>query len=155
MEIGDAILNPRYGVGVIKSIEKRIENGVKRDYFVIPKPSISSTIFVPVDAADELGLRPLSTAEKLQQVVTILESETDKPTVCSEEHGINWGDPIELAHAIKSGVKDPASRYPKTSLQNQLKHAKKLLSEELSAVLGMSDESISALVDKKEKRISR
>ena len=53
MEIGDAVLHPRYGVGIIKSIEERLEDGTPRNYYVIPKPSISSTILVAVDAADE------------------------------------------------------------------------------------------------------
>ena len=152
MEIGDTILHAKYGVGIIESIEKRLSDGVKRDYFVIPKPSISSTIFVPVDAAGELGLRLLSTTEKLKQAVSILSGEADDTNPCNDEHVLNWSDPIDLAYAIRCGVVEPQQRYPNTSQQNQLKHAKKLVAEELTVVLGMSDEKINELVEKKSKR---
>lgn len=145
MEIGEAVLHTRYGVGIIKSIEKRFVDGVTRDYFVIPKPSISSTIFVPVDTADELGLRSLSTAEKLKQAVGILSGEADT-NLCANEHRISWGDPIDLARVIRTCI---ISRSPKAAQKKQLEHARTLLAEELSAVLGMSAESITALVETK------
>jgi RNA polymerase-interacting CarD/CdnL/TRCF family regulator len=152
MQIGDAILHPRYGVGVIESIEKRMCDGVIRDFFVIPKKSISSIIYVPVDAAEEHGLRPLTTVENLNQVVRILSGEADNENLCTEEHTINWHNPIDLARVIRNGIVEPYSRYPRTTQKHQLEHAKKLLAEELSAVLGMSDESINVLVDNKAKR---
>jgi len=148
MEIGDAVLHPRYGVGTIESIEERLEDGKTRDYYVIPKPSISSTILVAVDAADELGLRPLSTAETLKQAVSILSGEADDTNLCDEEHTISWSDPIDLARTIRNGAIQPKRRYPRVSLQHQLKHAKKLLGEELSVVLGMPEETITELVSK-------
>lgn len=148
MEIGDTVLHPRYGVGVIESIEGRLEDGKTRDYFVIPKPSISSTILVAIDAADELGLRPLANAETLQQAVGILSGTTDDTDFSAEEHVISWSDPIDLARTIRYGITQPKPRYPKATLQRELKHAKKLLGEELSVVLGLSEESITALVER-------
>lgn len=152
MEIGDTVLHPRYGVGIIESVEKRLEDGVARDYFVIPKPSISSKIFVPVDTADELGLRPLTTAEKLEQVLSILSGEADDTNLCSEDYKINWGNPIDLARAVRTSLLGPKQRYPTA---NQLKHARQLLSEELSAVLDIPEGSIDALVDKPAKSTRR
>lgn len=152
MVIGDAIFHPRYGVAIIESIERRLVDGETRDYFVIPKPSISSTIFVPVDMAGELGLRPLSTVEKLKQASSIIYGESDDTGLCSKGHKICWGDPIDLARVIRSCMMQPC---PKVAPQNQLNHAKVLLAEELSAVLGVSRESIIALVDKQTKRKPR
>lgn len=148
MIIGDAVLHPKYGVGVIRSIDKLMIDGVARDCFVIPKPSISSTIFVPVDAAEKLGLRLLSTASKLKQAVSILSGKADDTNLCTEDSKINWGDPVDLAHAIRIGGTKTKSGHIKASRQQQLKHARVLLAEELSAVLGMSEESMIALVDR-------
>lgn len=148
MEIGDTVLHPRYGVGTIDSIEERLEDGETRDYYVIPKPSISSTILVPVDTADELGLRPISSADKLKQALSILCGERKDTDSADEQHVLSWSDPLDLARIIRNGAAEPKSRYPKASQQHQLKRAKKLLGEELSVVLGMSEESIVALVEK-------
>ncbi len=147
MDIGDTVLHPRYGVGIIDGIENRDEEGGQRKYYVIPKPSIASTIFVPVEAADELGLRPVASAEKLQQAIKILSGESEEELVVQGLRSLSWGDPLALAQAIRRQATEPKSRYPKVSEQHQLKRAKKLLAEELSVVLGMSEENISELVD--------
>ncbi len=147
MDIGDTVLHPRYGVGVIDGIERRTQDGENRDYYVIPKPSISSTIFVPVDAADEIGLRPVSSPEKLKEVLKILSGENVENGITPTLRSLSWGDPVALAQAIRHQATEPKSRYPKVSEQHQLKRAKKLLAEELSVVLGLSEDSVAALVD--------
>ena len=148
MQIGDKVIHPRYGVGTIGAIEKRIQDGECRSYYVIPKPSICSTIFVPVDAADELGLRPVSTPDTLNEAIRILSGDMDEPSVEGGLRNLCWNDPLELAGAIRRVASEPKSRYPKVSEQHQLKRAKKLLAEELSVVLGMTDENITALIER-------
>lgn len=147
MDIGDTVLHPKYGVGRIDSIEEREADGKTRDYYVIPKPSISSTIFVPVDDADELGLRPVSSPDKLKRVLEILTGEADDTSEPVSLRELSWTDPIALAQAIRRQAAEPKSRYPKVSEQHQLKRAKKLLAEEISVVLGLSEESVLALVE--------
>lgn len=147
MDVGDTVLHPRYGVGVIDSIEKRSQDGETRDYYVIPKPSIASTIFVPVDAAAEVGLRPVSSAAKLQKVVDILTGEDKELKPAVALRNLSWGDPLALAQAIRHKATEPKPRYPKVSEQHQLKRAKRLLTEEMSAVLGMAEESVMALLE--------
>jgi len=154
MEIGDTVLHPRYGVGIIDSIEKRVQDGHCREFFVIPKPSLSSTILVPVDSADELGLRPVSTPDKLIQALKILTGESEEGIVSSGMRNLSWGDPLALAQAIRSQATEPKSRYPKVSELHQLKRAKKLLAEELTAVLGIPDDKVTALVDCHEDNVS-
>ena len=147
MNIGDAVLHPRYGVGIIGAIELRLQDGEERKYYVIPKPSISSTIFVPVDTADEVGLRPVSSPDKLQQVIDILSGESGEESKPTEMRNMSWGDPVALAYAIRFQATEPKSRYPKVSEQHQLKRAKKLLTEELSVVLGISEDAVAAIVE--------
>jgi len=147
MKIGDKVIHPRYGVGTIGAIEERVQDGARRSYYVIPKPSISSTIFVPVDTADELGLRPLSSPEKLRQALQILSGEDEALADSTGIRNLAWSDPLALAGAIRRGVCEPKSRYPKVSELHQLKRAKKLLAEEIAVVLGLSEENIAAIID--------
>jgi len=147
MQIGDTVLHPRYGIGVIDHIERRDQDGQTREFYVIPKPSIAATILVPVDAADELGLRPISSPDKLQEAVRILSGEYEGQGSTGGLRDVSWNDPLALAHAIRHQATEPKSRYPKVSELHQLKRAKKLLAEELSVVLGMPDEKVAALID--------
>lgn len=147
MQVGDTVLHPRYGVGIIGSIESRVQDGERRDFYVIPKPSLSSTIFVPVDTADELGLRPVAPPETLKEVLNILKGRIGVDSDAPGFRTLTWNDPIELAHAIRKQANEPKPRYPKVSLQHQLKRAKKLLAEEVGAVLGISEDSFTAIID--------
>lgn len=147
MEIGDTVLHPRYGVGIIDSIERRVQDGECREFYVIPKPSLSSTILVPVDNADELGLRPVSSPEKLEHAIEILSGEDDEPASALGLRNLSWGDPLALARVIRSQATEPKSRYPKVSELHQLKRAKKLLGEELSVVLGIPEDTVVSLVE--------
>ncbi len=146
MEVGDTVLHPRYGVGIIGGIESRVQDGETREFYVIPKPSISSTIFVPVDSADEVGLRPVSSPEKLREALRILSGE-DEHSSAGTIRNLSWNDPLDLATAIRRQAMQPKSRYPKVSEQHQLKRAKKLLMEELSVVLGLSEDTVAAMID--------
>ena len=150
MQIGDTVLHPRYGVGVIDHIEQRDQDGEMREFYVIPKPSIASTILVPVDTADELGLRPISSADKLEEAIRILAGDTEEDKLACGLRNLSWNDPLALAQAIRNQATEPKSRYPKVSELHQLKRAKKLLAEELSAVLGMPDDKVTALIDCKD-----
>lgn len=148
LEIGDRVIHPRYGVGTIGAIEERVQDGQCRSYYVIPKPSICSTIFVPVDSADELGLRPVSTPDKLREALSILAGEFDQSGDSQTAvRNLVWTDPLALAGAIRKGACEPKTRYPKVSEQHQLKRAKKLLAEEIAVVLGISEDSVSAMIE--------
>jgi len=147
MNIGDTVLHPRYGVGVIGGIETRIHDGENRQYYVIPKPSISSTIFVPVDAAAEVGLRPVSTPDTLEEALKILSGDGEDTRVDRGLRNLSWNDPLDLARAIRHQITEPKSRYPKVSEQHHLKRAKKLLAEELSVVLELPEENIAYLIE--------
>lgn len=150
MEIGDTVLHPRYGVGVIDHIERREQDGDIKEFYVIPKPSIASTILVPVETADELGLRPISSVDKLNEAIKILAGECAEDGPACALRSLSWNDPLALAHAIRNQATEPKSRYPKVSELHQLKRAKKLLAEELSIVLGMPEDKVTALIDCKD-----
>lgn len=149
MQIGDTVLHPRYGVGVIDHIEQRDQDGEIREFYVIPKPSIASTILVPVDTAVELGLRPISSPDKLEEAIRILAGGPCDVLACGLRN-LSWNDPLALAQAIRNQATEPKSRYPKVSELHQLKRAKKLLAEELTIVLGMPEDKVTALIDCKD-----
>ena len=66
MKIGDMILHPRYGVGKIESVEDRELNGEIKQYYVVPKIGMSSVIYIPVDVADDSGVRYLYSEEYMR-----------------------------------------------------------------------------------------
>jgi len=46
MQIGDTVLHPRYGIGVIDHIEKRDQDGESREFYVIrSRPSAPRSLY--------------------------------------------------------------------------------------------------------------
>jgi CarD family transcriptional regulator len=67
-QIGDKIVYPMHGAGVIEIIEEREILGEKQQYYVIKMPITNMQIMVPVEKASNVGIRPvvdMFTLEKL------------------------------------------------------------------------------------------
>ena len=74
---GDYVVYPSYGPGKILAIKKEIINGKRIQVFII---SINERIIlrIPVEKLKELGLRKLSTANRLKDAIAVLKSKSKK-----------------------------------------------------------------------------
>jgi CarD family transcriptional regulator len=57
-KVGDRVVYPHHGAAVIKKKESRQVEGEKVDYFVLHMAHGDLTLSVPVDKAEEVGMRP-------------------------------------------------------------------------------------------------
>lgn len=79
--INEKVFYPHHGAGEIRSIEDKEILGEKRRYFVIHFPLTETTIMVPSDNTEELGLRYLSDAREIKRCLAIIsqgQSDTDE-----------------------------------------------------------------------------
>ena len=96
-QIGEKVFYPVHGAGVIESIEQREILGEERSYYVLRIPTGDLQVLVPVDTAEQAGLRPVCPQAKLAEVVAVLQA----PPPCLEE---NWNKRYRLhMEKIKSG----------------------------------------------------
>ena len=147
MKIGDLILHPRYGVGKIESIEDRELNGEIKQYYVVPKIGMASVIYIPLDVADDSGVRYLYPKEYMETAIEVLKGNVPPKEHPQEFRAIDWSDPMVLASAIFKRAITKKGKYPKMSEVHQLKRAQKLLSEELIAVLNMTEDEAAEITD--------
>lgn len=96
-KVGAAVVHPVYGVGRIVKIEKKQFSDIKvRRYYQIAL-SIRNTIWVPLEAQADIGLR-LATAKKdLDQYRRLLKSQ---PVALNEDHSKRRA---ELTDRLKQG----------------------------------------------------
>lgn len=73
---GDKILHPMHGAGTVKKIEKHSILGSVREYYVLDVPCNGMDVMIPVDNCESIGVRPVISPEKLQEVMDVLGSET-------------------------------------------------------------------------------
>ncbi len=82
-KIGDKIVYPMHGAGVIVEKEEKDILGIIKEYFILKMPVGEIKISVPIDKIKDVGVRGIVEVEVVREVYTILSS---KP----EEVNANW-----------------------------------------------------------------
>ena len=72
-QVGDKIVYPMHGAGVIESIEEREVLGKKQMYYIMRMPAGDMTAMIPTVGCDEIGVRFVISREEAQKVLEALE----------------------------------------------------------------------------------
>lgn len=78
LNIGDVVVYPMHGAGVISAIEENEVNGEKKSYYVLEMPMSSLKVMLPIDHLDKIGLRDVIEKEKVEEVRQVLASKPDR-----------------------------------------------------------------------------
>ena len=79
-QIGEKILYPMHGAGIIKKIEKREILGSVKDYYILHVPCGDMKVMIPVDNCDAIGVRPIVSEEEIQAAIEILKQDSTRMT---------------------------------------------------------------------------
>lgn len=95
--IGDRILYPPHGAGIIESIEEKKVLGKKQLYYIMKMPSEGMRVMIPKDGSDDIGIRPVIGDEEGR---AMLKKFRDEP-ICDD---LSWNRrQRENISKIKSG----------------------------------------------------
>ena len=75
--IGDHIVYPMYGAGIITEIVEKDFLGEMRTYYNVSLPYSRMEASVPVDNCDKLGVRPIIDPARIDEVLEVLRGETE------------------------------------------------------------------------------
>ncbi len=104
---GDFVVYPTHGVGKVLGVETQEISGLKLDLIVIRFDKDRMTLRVPVNKAENSGLRKLSTRKVMETALTTLKGRSRaKRTMWSRraqeyEAKINSGDPVSIAEVVR------------------------------------------------------
>ena len=153
MKIGDKVVYPMHGAGEITGIEENEVGGVENSYYVFRLPLGDMKLMLPVDKVEEAGLRPLIDAAQVEEVVSVLQAE-------SEQVQGSWNKRFHTnLERLKTGnILDAAAIARNLSRQNSKKKissgerrlldlSRQILITELVYVCGKTPEEITAWVD--------
>ena len=152
-QIGDTVVYPMHGAGVVKSIEERQILGEFLSYYIITINHGHMEVMVPVDGCENAGLRSVSVPSDFDPVFETLSAES---TVMDD----NWnrrnrdnmekmktGQLTELASIIRNLVRIDRIKKLSTGEKKLLSNAKMILVSEMEVVLNMSEEEALAKID--------
>ena len=106
-KVGDKIVYPMHGAGVIEKIEERSILDEKQSYYIIKMPG-EVKVMVPTAKAEEIGVRNIIDKETAGKVISVLEQD-------STEMSLKWnkryrdnvekmksGDIFEVADIVRN-----------------------------------------------------
>lgn len=138
--VGDKVVYPMHGAGIIEAIEKRMILGEVREYYVLRMPIGEMQVLVPVHSMRDAGLRPIVGRETADRVFALMSEDA------TQEQG-NWnrryrsnleklksGDIFELAAVVRNMTKRDQEKGLSTTEKKMLENARQLLVSELALV---------------------
>ena len=137
-QIGDKVVHPMYGAGVLESVVQRKVDGVLQDFYVMRLPKRSMVIMIPTGSSREIGVRPVVDCDQAHRIMAAI------PAI-QVEMTSNWnhryrenlerlksGDLLEVAKVVKSLLLRDTRRGLSTGERKMLHSAKQILISELS-----------------------
>ncbi len=105
---GDTVIYPQHGACIVQGVEKKTVFGEVRDYLILKSVIGEMTLSVPVDKAEEVGVRPPVSADELDDLVSVL-SKPD-PRVPSNwsrrfknhQEKLKSGDVYQVAEVVRN-----------------------------------------------------
>lgn len=147
-QIGDKVVHPMYGGGVVESVVQKTVDNVVRDYYILKLPNRSMVVMVPTENCEEIGVRPVVDQEQADRVLAAIPS-------IQVEMTANWnhryrenmermksGDLFEVARVIKGLTIRDQSRGLSTGERKMLHSARQILISEIVLSKSVSYESV-------------
>ncbi|WP_303105986.1 CarD family transcriptional regulator [uncultured Mitsuokella sp.] len=79
LQIGDKVVYPMHGAGVISGIENCEVLGEGKSYYVLKMPMGNMKVMIPTDNADHIGLRDIIPKGEVDKVRDVLGAKPERP----------------------------------------------------------------------------
>lgn len=152
--VGDKVVYPMHGAGIIENIEEKNISGQKQEYYSIKMPG-EVKVMVPIAKADQVGVRGIIDEETAGKVFKVLEAN-------STEMSMNWnkryrdnmekiksGDVYEVADVVRNLSLKQKDRGLSTAEKKMLLNAKQILVSELTLVSKLGQEKVEEMIEAK------
>ena len=152
-QVGDKIVHPMHGAGVVDSIVSKKVNGVVREYYLLKIPVGGMLVMIPTTNSEEIGVRPVvNSAEADRIIASIPDIEVDMTANWNRRYRENMlrlksGDLTEVARVVKGLALRDTDRGLSTGERKMLHSAKQILISELVLSQNTSYEDVEARIN--------
>jgi len=146
--VGDKIVHPMHGAGIVESVVRKTVNGVTRDYYVLKLPVRSMVVMIPTENCSEIGVRPIIDRSEADRVLDALATiEVEMVQNWNRRYRENMerlksGDLIEVARVVKGLMLRDSTRGLSTGERKMLHSAKEILISEIVLSQSVSYEDV-------------
>ena len=151
--IGDLVVHPMHGAGVIDDIVRERVAGTTKEYYVFKMPMGGLILKIPTENSQAIGIRKVISKAEADELL-------EEIPAIAVEHNANWnkryqenllrlksGDLREVAQVIKGLMRRDTLRGLSTGERKMLHSAKQIMISELVLVLDSDYKSVDGQLD--------
>ncbi|HPT94061.1 MAG: CarD family transcriptional regulator [Limnochordia bacterium] len=150
--VGDKVVYPMHGAGIIEAIEEREVLGEKRQYYIMAMPIGDMRVMIPLDAVEEIGLRQVIAKEEAGDVMEVLKGQKTKMSsnwnrrYRANMEKIKSGDVYLVAEVVRNLTIRDHEKGLSAGERKMLDIARQILISELVLVTGATETEIEELI---------
>ena len=147
-QIGDNIVYPMHGAGIIKAIEEKEISGVKQQYFVIKMLISNMQVMIPTGKILSSSIRPVTDIIALKHIIHIFQhGESDRLLPWKQRYKVNsdkvkTGKIQEGAEVVRDLMRMKKEKALNSSEKTMLDNAHGFLMSELGLIKGITENQI-------------
>jgi len=151
--IGDRIVYPMHGAGIIEEIEEKQILGEIRNYYILRVPCGDMKIMIPIESCQEVGVRAIISVEEVNEVIGVLSAD-------STEMSNNWnrryrenmeklktGDIFNVAEVVRNLMRTDKDKKLSTGEKKMLSNAKQILISEIILVKDIDQDTAEKIIN--------
>lgn len=147
-QIGDNIVYPMQGAGIIKAIEEKEIAGEKQQYYVIKMSASNMEIMIPEGKILNSNIRPVTDIKVLIHIIDIFQhGESDRLLTWKQRYKVNTdkiktGKMQEGAEVVRDLMRIQKEKALNASEKKMLDNAHEFLISELGLIEGITENQI-------------
>lgn len=151
--VGDKVVYPMHGAGVIESIEEKEVLGSKHRYYVMRLPIGDLKVMIPTDNVEEIGIREIISDDMVHEVFDVLRGDKTKMSsnwnkrYRANLEKIRSGDILEVAEVVRNLSIRDREKGLSSGERKMLDNARQILISELVLAKDSDQESVSAEIE--------
>lgn len=151
--VGDKIVHPMHGAGVIDSIVTKKVSGETREYYIMKLPVGGMLVMIPTASSEEIGVRTIASQEESTRLLEAIPGiEVDMISNWNQRYRENMtrlksGDLLEVARVIKGLLFREKEKGLSIGERKMLHCAKQILISELVLAQDCSYDEMEILIN--------
>jgi len=153
-EVGDVVVYPLHGAGVVEQIDERQIEGERKKYLVLSFAQGNLKVSVPAEKTQEVGLRSVISKREVRQVIEVLKQEgAPMPANWNHRFKMNQdklrsGDIYQVAEVVRNLTLRDREKGLSAGEKRMLQQARDILISEIVFATSSSRQKACDMVDR-------
>lgn len=152
-KVGDKVVYPHHGAGVVERVEVKDIQGERKRYFILSLCGGGLKITVPEESTKNVGMRSVIQKTEIKSVFRVLnEEQSQMPANWNHRYKknrdkIRSGDVFEVAEVVRNLSIREREKGLSTGEKRMLSQARQILLSEIIYVLNIDGEKAAGMLD--------